>query len=120
EAVARAVEQARRAAEKARQGAEEARQGAEAARQGAGAAAGPTTSRDRAPSSPSTPDDGGTSGSAARARSGPGSDVWAMATAEAAVGDAAAHRSVDHDLGASAPEDRDAAAGDDARSGDAV
>jgi hypothetical protein len=49
-----------------------------------------------------------------------GSDVWAMATAEAVADDAAAPRSVDHDLGASAPEDRDAAPGDGARAGDAV
>ncbi|MEV6301031.1 hypothetical protein AB0M02_16605 [Actinoplanes sp. NPDC051861] len=49
-----------------------------------------------------------------------GGDVWAMATAEPAAGDAAAPRSVDHDLGASAPEDRDAAPGDGARAGDAV
>ncbi|MFC7535414.1 hypothetical protein [Actinoplanes sp. GCM10030250] len=53
-------------------------------------------------------------------RTGSGSDVWAMATAEAAADDAASPRSVDHDLGASAPEDRDAAPGDGARAGDAV
>ncbi|MBG0563407.1 hypothetical protein [Actinoplanes aureus] len=62
-----------------------------------------------------TPDHGG-----AGFRTGSGSDVWAMATSEAAATDAAAHRSVDHDLGAPAPEDRDAAPGDDARAGDAV
>ncbi|MEV0898096.1 hypothetical protein [Actinoplanes sp. NPDC049802] len=58
-------------------------------------------------------------------------DVWAMATADApessvmgttevAADDAAEPRSVDHDLGASAPEDRDAGQGDDARPGGAV
>ncbi|BCJ45275.1 hypothetical protein GCM10010168_85440 [Actinoplanes ianthinogenes] len=49
-----------------------------------------------------------------------GSDVWSVVTAEAAAQGPAAHRSVDHDLGASAPEDRDAGPGDDARDGDAV
>ena len=54
---------------------------------------------------------------------GPGSragDVWAMATSEAPAGDAAEPRSVDHESGAAAPEDRDAGPGDDARPGAAV
>ncbi|MDI6097986.1 hypothetical protein QLQ12_05145 [Actinoplanes sp. NEAU-A12] len=55
----------------------------------------------------------------AAAGSRPG-DVWAMATSEAAAGDAARPRSVDHELGAAAPEDRDAGPGDDARPGSAV
>jgi hypothetical protein len=50
-----------------------------------------------------------------------GGDVWAMATtAEVAADGAAEHRSVDHELGASAPEDRDPGQGDDARPGVAV
>ncbi|MFC4064146.1 hypothetical protein, partial [Actinoplanes subglobosus] len=50
-----------------------------------------------------------------------GGDVWAMATtAEVAADDAAEPRSVDHELGASAPEDRDPGQGDDARPGAAV
>ncbi|MBO3737300.1 hypothetical protein, partial [Actinoplanes flavus] len=58
-------------------------------------------------------------------------DVWAMATAEssgtvvmgateAAADEAAEHRSVDHDLGASAPEDHGTEPGDGARSGGVV
>jgi hypothetical protein len=47
-------------------------------------------------------------------------DVWAMATTEVAADDAAEPRSVDHELGASAPEDRDSGPGDDARPGGAV
>jgi hypothetical protein len=74
-----------------------------------------TTSPDQAMSSGRTPDDG-----SAGPRTRSGSDVWAMATAEAAADEAGGHRSVDHDLGASAPEDRDAVPGDDARAGGAV
>lgn len=66
-------------------------------------------------------------------RSGGGGDVWAMATAagavpdtsamgtpEVAADDAAAPRSVDHELGAPAPEDRDPGPGDGAAPGGAV
>jgi hypothetical protein len=47
-------------------------------------------------------------------------DVWAMATAEVPAADPASPRSVDHELGAEAPEDRDPGPGDDARPGGAV
>ena len=47
-------------------------------------------------------------------------DVWAAATAEVAVSGPDAPRSVDHELGAAAPEDRDTGTGDDARPGGAV
>jgi hypothetical protein len=43
-----------------------------------------------------------------------------MATSEVAAGDAAGTRSVDHELGASASEDRESGQGDDARPGAAV
>jgi hypothetical protein len=66
-----------------------------------------------------------TSGHGGRKPSAGGStrsgDVWAMATtAEVAADDAAEPRSVDHELGASVPEDRDPGQGDDARPGVAV
>jgi hypothetical protein len=47
--------------------------------------------------------------------------VWAAATAEAGVGVVERPPTVDHDgPGASSPEDRGGAPGDDARDGDAV
>jgi hypothetical protein len=65
----------------------------------------------------------GTEGRRAPAPAAAGSrtgDVWAMATTEVAADDTAEPRSVDHELGASAPEDRDSGPGDDARPGGAV
>ncbi|MEU4624350.1 hypothetical protein AB0G04_30790 [Actinoplanes sp. NPDC023801] len=64
-----------------------------------------------------TGDHGAPAPAAAGSRTG---DVWAMATTEVAADDAAEPRSVDHELGASAPEDRDPGVGDDARPGGAV
>ncbi|GIE30257.1 hypothetical protein Ait01nite_033020 [Actinoplanes italicus] len=64
-----------------------------------------------------TADRGAPAPAAAGARTG---DVWAMATTEVAADDTAEPRSVDHELGASAPEDRDPGLGDDARPGGAV
>jgi hypothetical protein len=108
QAVARAVEQARAAAE--------ARRAATSGK--AGAATSGEAGAEASPAAGTATEAGTTEPSVTRTRIG--FDVWAMATAEAAAGDAAAHRSVDHELGASAPEDRDAAPGDGARAGDAV
>ncbi|MFC3988682.1 hypothetical protein [Actinoplanes siamensis] len=51
---------------------------------------------------------------------GPDGDVWSVVTSEAAAGGAGAGRSVDHERGAAAPEDRGVVPGDDARGGGAV
>ncbi|WP_203738674.1 hypothetical protein [Actinoplanes cyaneus] len=50
----------------------------------------------------------------------PRGDVWSVVTSEAAADDAAGGRSVDHERGAEAPEDRGVRPGDDARDDDAV
>jgi hypothetical protein len=65
-----------------------------------------------------TPDRGATGPVPGGSRTG--GDVWAMATSEVAASDPAEPRSVDHELGASVPEDREPGQGDDARPGTAV
>ncbi|MGX6604200.1 hypothetical protein ACWKSP_19000 [Micromonosporaceae bacterium Da 78-11] len=63
----------------------------------------------------------GTGGGAVDPRTARRFDVWAAATADEGVADVTRPVTVDHDgPGASAPEDRGAAVGDDARDGDAV
>ncbi|WP_229073804.1 hypothetical protein [Actinoplanes sp. DH11] len=121
---AQAAQEARERAAREAQGARE--QGAREAGERAGRGKTAGESGTRQTGGAVSPDDGG----AARVTRTPaGSDVWAAATAaapgapgtEAAAGDAAGHRSVDHVLGAEAPEDRDGAGpGDGARRGDAV
>jgi hypothetical protein len=106
----------------AREVAAAAREEAAAARARAAAAAEAVTravaqAKARAARSAGAEDRGARPPAAAGSRTG---DVWAMATTEVAADDTAGPRSVDHELGASGPEDRDPGLGDDARPGGAV